>query len=474
MVVFKNIQLLFSKVFTKAKNVVGATVKLARRIHSHNYLTEPYSAKHLEGSSDVALKNHTHPYIAKSELVDGFYRLEDAESLSGYEASDFAKAYHQHDYVPNPNHTIKVLEKARAGDSTIVVFPEPKYSVYAVGNTVIQIESYRKSGGWYIATLVKPLGSDINPNTELKAIRFVPQAYFLHLNATVKPDSVFDKTMHSHHGEYYTRGERVAQAKRLDSRTPFQIASRDHTHPYYVPKHTTRYMPKDIVAHKTRSIDYKNLVIVNASTLKGVTGIKARIDLLEAMGADITEIPASAYARSLSPSMNVYVYYDAAEAVQQDTASTSPTTFKLQMPALQFLQELSNHFSGLLPYIPQTIFSVSVYPRFFTHLVARQSVATPDIVVEAHVTLGGPGVFDDQTFKSYTEDLQRTLLVKAAQYVPVINRVPDLMKHFWARLRGISGNYVVVENRGFPYSLVVYTKRTDGVKYEDTAFTISD
>lgn len=474
MVAFKNIQLLFSKVFAKAKNVVGGAVKLARRIHSHTYLTEPHSAERLEDSKDIALKDHTHPYIKKSDLVDGFYRLEDAESLSGYEASNFAKVYHQHDYAPNPDHTIRVVEKAKAGDSTISIFPEPKYSVYATGNIVVQIESYRKNGDRYVATLVNPLGADIGAGTELKAIRFTPQAYFLQLNATVKPASVFDKITHSHEDEYYTRGERVSWAKRLESKTPSQIASKDHTHPYYVPKHTTRYMPKDIVAHKTHTIDYKNLVIVNAAALGGVTTVKTRIDLVEAMGIDITELPSSAYAGSLSPSMNVYVYYDAAEAVFEDTAGSPPQTFKFQMPALQFLQELSNHFGGLVPYIPQTIFSVSVYPRFFTHVVARQSVAAPDIVVEAHMTLGGPGAFDYWTFKAYTEDLQRELLVKAAQYVPAINRVPDLMKHFWARLRGISGNYVVVENRGFPYSLVVYTKQTDGVKYEDTAFAISD
>lgn len=274
----------------------------------------------------------------------------------------------------------------------------------------------------------------------------------------------FSRAFHTHDSVYVVRGEKVRAAKRLSGASPSQISPLKHVHSELVAKNTTRYVRKDAVAKVAKSVKGTRIWFVSASSSPAMASATVRIDLLEAV--DAKDFPNYAYAVPLTRSVQLEFYLDAVNALRHDTRNANVVRFSVQTPALTFLEELARHIP-FLPRLSENLFTVTVRSRHFTHIVARQVVRVEGMAKEVHLTIGGEAAWDN--FQNYTTTFQNLLNQKVMEHYGATGRTPDLWKHFSVGVFGIAGNQVVVENCGFPYTVVVYAGRGEGP--DESAFS---
>lgn len=447
----------------KAENLLG---KFALKIHSHRYATKATRTALLAGKKEFALKDHTHSYIRKSELINGMYQVSNADTLSG--RTDFSLKDHKHEFVEKGVDTT-ILNDAPSGSRTIII-SNYQTGLIMIHNKVYFPTSQIKTAEGFVVTLDRGLESDVPKGTLGKILSVSSQAYLCsNEGELVPPQHMFATAVHDHN-EYVYIGEKVNKARKLEGKLPSELAPVIHNHPYVTRQ--SQFKPKNAVAKKAKKISGRKVYVLSSVTKPAANNntisTSVPIDLLEVSG--LKEFPSYGYATNLTPRTTMEFYFDAYDALNLNMTSSGTTTYTISAPAIQFMEEAAQMLNLDIK-LPTNLFQLTLYRKRFNHIVAKHSVDIGEIVSEVFFTLGKQ-MTNFSGFDNYTVNFQSKLLSLQANYYSSSRKDINLFVHFQPKIKGIAGNRIVVENRGFPYTLLVFT-RPGGVKNADTYFSLS-
>jgi len=476
----RGLSIFFERVRTIVRNILEFTFELAPKDHEHPYETTPWRTYLLRGKNDFALKDHRHPDLITINILNdrGAYVAEDVEFLEGYKENFFAKRDHTHDeLLPRGNSDVlRVLKFAQEGSTILVVNKKPVWYYYLLevdGNEKVVVigSAGETKDGWKL-DLLHPLPRDVYPGEVLKGVNLAFKAEFVTSGDILKtPKDIFVPIDHRHDDLYVKFGERVHTARTLSNVDPKDIAPEDHFHEEYLTQaHIPRYKPKNALAEKALKVNGSSLKIIHGGAkpqdAPSTLSTSVRVDLWEA--SEMDEMPTRAYALSLSPQIDMDFFYDIEEVVNYKPPKEQ-IELRIDAAAIAFLEELRNvneFFKRLIPQLKENLFTLRLYRTWLFNVVARHSVRIGERITAAFFVPGGSEGW--QNFERYTVELQQTVFAKAGEVYVVTKEMPDLMRHFQARLVGIFGDGLLVENRGFPYTIVAFTTDEGVIRREST------
>lgn len=287
------------------------------------------------------------------------------------------------------------------------------------------------------------------------------------------PNGLFAK-FHHEHPEFLPLNMPSKYAKKINGNLPSQLADAEHIHQEYLTSVDAKllYKPKTSVALSTARVNNKQLKIIYGSS-KGSGGSltqiapNVKLDLWKMSG--ITELPTSltSFGQTLNQSdppsslnaaiSSVTFYLDISTALTSSQAL--PVQVKLSAinsPLLQLAGNLLNITMSA------NLFTATFFKQHPLNIVDKQTVevsASNDkkVVSDVFLTIGGKDT-NFANFDKYTSAIDAKLRDIQTQTYRITRKFKDVWQHVRTGIYGIAGNKIVVQNRGFPYTLVVFER----------------